>query len=119
MLKDFNIRNTIKGVDKECIREFKAITIRKKTLEIHFHWAGKGTTAAPKRGTYGPLISAISMKSEFKPLNGRLMKILIVVGAIVLLLILIFMILGALWLKGWLCKRISRQEGNLYRLHQV
>lgn len=62
MLKDFNIKNTIEGVDKECIREFTAV-IRNKTLEFRFHWTGKGTAAAPKRGTYGPLISAISVKS--------------------------------------------------------
>ncbi|MBA0881104.1 hypothetical protein Goshw_018377 [Gossypium schwendimanii] len=119
MLKDFNIRNTIKGVDKECIREFKVVTIRKKTLQIHFHWAGKGTTAAPKRGTYGPLISAISMKSEFKPMNDRLKKILIVVEVVVFAFDPNFMILGALWWKGWLWERISREEGNVYRLHQV
>ncbi|MBA0748053.1 hypothetical protein Gogos_004908 [Gossypium gossypioides] len=119
MLKDFNIRNTIQGVDKECIHEFKVVTVRKKTLETHFHWVGKGTTAVPKRGTYGPLISAISMKFEFKPLNDRLKKILIVVGAVVLLLILILMILGALWWKGWLWEKISKEEENVYRLHQV
>ncbi|KAH1055926.1 hypothetical protein J1N35_033991 [Gossypium stocksii] len=78
-------------------------------MEIHFHWAGKGTTAAPKRGTYGHLISAISVKSKFKPPNEKLKKILIVVGAVVLLLILVLMILGALWWKGWLWERISRE----------
>ncbi|XP_040971661.1 probable LRR receptor-like serine/threonine-protein kinase At1g07650 [Gossypium hirsutum] len=112
-LKDFNIRKTIKGVDKECILEFKVVSVTNKTLEIRFHWAGKGTAAAPKRGTYGPLISAISVKSEFKPPNDRLKKIkkiLIVVGAVVLILILVLMILGALWWKGWLWERISREE---------
>ncbi|KAK3424559.1 hypothetical protein EUGRSUZ_F01346 [Eucalyptus grandis] len=34
------------------------------TLEIRFYWAGKGTTAIPDRGVYGPLISAISVYPE-------------------------------------------------------
>ncbi|PPS00562.1 hypothetical protein GOBAR_AA20121 [Gossypium barbadense] len=53
-LKDFNIQNEAKGVDK---------AVSNKNLTIRFHWAGKGTTATPRRGTYGPLISAISVDS--------------------------------------------------------
>ncbi|XP_022715707.1 probable LRR receptor-like serine/threonine-protein kinase At1g07650 isoform X2 [Durio zibethinus] len=109
-LEDFNIESKAKGVDKEYIHEFTAVTVRDKTLEIRFLWAGKGTAAAPKRGTYGPLISAISVKSEFKPPNDRQKKIFIVVGAVVLLLLLVIMMLGALWWKGWLWDRISREE---------
>ncbi|XWS18555.1 hypothetical protein CRYUN_Cryun32bG0055400 [Craigia yunnanensis] len=109
-LKDFDIERNAKGVDKDYVHIFKAITVRDKTLEILFHWAGKGTAAAPKRGTYGPLISAISLKSEFKPPNDRAKKIVIVVGAVVLLLLLVLMIVGALWWKGWLWDRISREE---------
>ncbi|XP_022715708.1 probable LRR receptor-like serine/threonine-protein kinase At1g07650 isoform X3 [Durio zibethinus] len=111
-LEDFNIESKAKGVDKEYIHEFTAVTVRDKTLEIRFLWAGKGTAAAPKRGTYGPLISAISVKSEFKPPNDRQKKIFIVVGAVVLLLLLVIMMLGALWWKGWLWDRISREEGT-------
>jgi len=33
------------------------------TLEIRLYWAGKGTTGIPFRSVYGPLISAISVKS--------------------------------------------------------
>ncbi|KAK8592446.1 hypothetical protein V6N13_063024 [Hibiscus sabdariffa] len=110
VLKDFNIESTIKGVDKEYIHELKGVSVTDKTLEIRFHWAGKGTAAAPKRGTYGPLISAISVKSEFKPPNNRKKKIIIVVGAVVLFLILVLMILGILWWKGLLWDRISREE---------
>ncbi|KAF8409134.1 hypothetical protein HHK36_005207 [Tetracentron sinense] len=62
VLKDFNIENVSGGVDKEVIREFRAV-VRDKTLEIRFQWVGKGTTCVPSRGNYGPLISAISMKS--------------------------------------------------------
>ncbi|KAK8487647.1 hypothetical protein V6N11_061630 [Hibiscus sabdariffa] len=70
-LKDFNIKNAAKAADKEVIRSFKTV-VRDKTLSIRFHWAGKGTTATPKRGIYGPLISAISVESgmEYKDENG-------------------------------------------------
>ena len=61
-MKDFNIVQAAQGVDKAFVKEFKAV-VKNKTLEIRFHWAGKGTTAAPTRRTYGPLISAISVKA--------------------------------------------------------
>ncbi|KAB1221475.1 hypothetical protein CJ030_MR2G028844 [Morella rubra] len=54
-LKDFDIESAAQGVDKAVVKEFKAV--------IRFHWSGKGTTAAPARGTYGPLISAFSVQS--------------------------------------------------------
>ena len=62
MRKDFDIENTAQGVDKVVVEEFKAV-VTNKVLMIRFYWAGKGTTAAPMRGTYGPLISAISVES--------------------------------------------------------
>ena len=62
MRKDFDIENTAQGVDKVVVEGFKAV-VTNKVLMIRFYWAGKGTTAAPMRGTYGPLISAISVES--------------------------------------------------------
>ncbi|GLT54266.1 hypothetical protein SLA2020_274780 [Shorea laevis] len=93
--KDFDIGHEAKGVDKAIFLEFKVV-VRNKTIQIRFHWAGKGTTAVPKRGTYGPLISAIFVKSDFSPPNK---KIFIAVGAVVSALLLIFMILGILMWK--------------------
>ena len=61
-MKNFDIEHAARGVDKTIVQEFTAV-VRNKTLEIRFYWAGKGTTAFPTRGTYGPLISAISIKS--------------------------------------------------------
>ena len=61
-MKDFDIEKTAQGVDIEVVKIFKAV-VTNKVLMIRFYWAGKGTTAAPTRGTYGPLISAISVKS--------------------------------------------------------
>lgn len=50
-----------KGVGKEFIMDFKNVFVNGSTLEIHLYWTGKGTTAIPDRGVYGPLISAITV----------------------------------------------------------
>ena len=62
VLKDFDVENAAPGVDKAVVREYKA-NVTNKVLMIRFFWAGKGTTTAPRRGTYGPLISAISVEA--------------------------------------------------------
>ncbi|XP_021802456.1 probable leucine-rich repeat receptor-like serine/threonine-protein kinase At3g14840, partial [Prunus avium] len=110
--KDFDIEKEAQGVDKEVIKELKAVEVKNKTLEIRFHWSGKGTTASPTRGTYGPLISAISLESEFPPPRDKKSKVPIVVGASVgaSVLCLIFLILGILWWKGSLDSKTSREK---------
>ncbi|XP_058008537.1 probable leucine-rich repeat receptor-like serine/threonine-protein kinase At3g14840 isoform X2 [Hevea brasiliensis] len=111
VLKDFNIVKEAQGVDKVIIRDFKAV-VKDGSLEIHFHWAGKGTTAVPKRGTYGPLISAIDVESDFKPpsSSGSKRKKFIVAGAVVLPLFLILIIVSALWWKGCLGGRATKEQ---------
>ena len=65
--EDFDIVQAAQGVEKVVVKEFKVV-VKNKTLEVRFHWAGKGTTTIPSRGTYGPLILAISVESgEFRP----------------------------------------------------
>jgi hypothetical protein len=59
-MKDFDIEKTAQGVNKAFVQGFKAV-VTNKVLMIRFYWAGKGTTVAPKKVTYGPLISAISV----------------------------------------------------------
>ncbi|XP_062161267.1 probable LRR receptor-like serine/threonine-protein kinase At1g07650 isoform X2 [Alnus glutinosa] len=105
--KDFDIEHEAPGVDKAVVREFKAV-VKNKVLQIRFHWAGKGTTAVPRRGIYGPLISAISVKSDFSPPYDY-RKIFIVVGAVVSALLLVFMILG---IRIWKINRgkITREK---------
>ncbi|KAL0011466.1 hypothetical protein SO802_006574 [Lithocarpus litseifolius] len=109
--KDFDIESSAIGVDKAVVKEHKA-NVTDNVLMIRFYWAGKGTTAAPKRGTYGPLISAISVESDFIPPHDGKKKISIVVliGAVVVVLLLIFMILGILWWQGCLGGRSSREN---------
>ncbi|XXG90304.1 hypothetical protein AAC387_Pa12g2107 [Persea americana] len=60
--KDFNIEAEAGGTYKAVVRSFTAV-VTTHTLEIRFYWAGKGTQSIPYRGTYGPLISAISVES--------------------------------------------------------
>lgn len=58
--KDFDIEAKASGVLKPVTRKYNA-TVTDNILEIRFYWAGKGTTALPERGVYGPLVSAISV----------------------------------------------------------
>ncbi|TQD78710.1 hypothetical protein C1H46_035714 [Malus baccata] len=106
VLEDFDIEKKAQGVDKEAVEVFTAV-VSVKTLEIRFQWAGKGTTNVPTRGTYGSLISAISVQSDFKPPSER--KKFIVIG-VVSALFLIFVILGILWLKGCFGGRTTREQ---------
>nr|POE70750.1 putative leucine-rich repeat receptor-like serine/threonine-protein kinase [Quercus suber] len=107
--KNFDIENAARGIDKAVVWEYKA-NVTNKVLMIRFFWAGKGTTTAPTRGPYGPLISAISVEADFSLPDDGKMKIYIVVGALVAVLLLIFMILGILWWEGCLGGRKSREN---------
>ncbi|KAG2318958.1 hypothetical protein Bca52824_012171 [Brassica carinata] len=60
-LRDFNIREEAKGSLTPLVKELKTVNVTDHLLEIQLYWAGKGTTLIPKRGNYGPLISAISL----------------------------------------------------------
>nr|GFA46874.1 probable LRR receptor-like serine/threonine-protein kinase At1g53430 [Tanacetum cinerariifolium] len=64
-LKDFNIVEAADGVGKGIHRDFENIMVNGSTIDIHLYWAGKGTTAIPDRGVYGPLISAITITPNF------------------------------------------------------
>ncbi|KAL6185002.1 hypothetical protein ACLB2K_041137 [Fragaria x ananassa] len=108
VLKDFNIEKEAQGIDKEVIKVFKAV-VSVSTLEIRFYWAGKGTMNVPKRGTYGSLISAISVESDFKPPGDSNRKIFIVVG-VALVLCLIYIVFGILWLRSCCGGRTSREQ---------
>ncbi|KAM5587858.1 hypothetical protein ABKV19_006349 [Rosa sericea] len=99
VLKDFDIAKEAKGVDKEVIKETKAVQVKNKTLEIRFHWSAKGTTDTPRRGVYGPLISAISIKSEFKHYSKTKMYIVVGVSVGATVLCLFFLIFGIIWWK--------------------
>lgn len=60
VLTDFNIAEEANGVGKGIFKDFNTF-VNGSTLDIHLYWNGKGTTAIPDRGVYGPLISAIAV----------------------------------------------------------
>ncbi|XP_019096692.1 PREDICTED: probable LRR receptor-like serine/threonine-protein kinase At1g56140, partial [Camelina sativa] len=65
--KDFDIRRTVgDSTVGSARREYKA-TVSENYLEILLLWAGKGSFSIPLKGTYGPLISAVSAKPDFTP----------------------------------------------------
>ncbi|KAL2524296.1 putative LRR receptor-like serine/threonine-protein kinase [Abeliophyllum distichum] len=109
-LKDFDIKKEAKGVDKVVEKKFNA-TVKDKTLEIRFHYSGKGSTAIPRQGIYGPLISAISVESDFKPQSRRKKNIFIATGVAALAFFLILIILCFSWWKGYIGGgKISREQ---------
>ncbi|XAR56436.1 Non-specific serine/threonine protein kinase [Bertholletia excelsa] len=99
VLKDFNIENAAGGVRKEIIKNFTAI-VTNGTLEIRFYWAGKGTTSLPDKGVYGPLISAISVKSDPVPPSDGKLSMGVLAGIVAAVVSSIILLLGILW---WFC----------------
>ncbi|XP_047310376.1 probable leucine-rich repeat receptor-like serine/threonine-protein kinase At3g14840 [Impatiens glandulifera] len=111
VLKDFNIEKEAGGVGIEIVKDFQAV-VTNRTLEIRFHWSGKGTTAIPTRGVYGPLISAISVQLHGKRGNSVAARISVgaIVGIVFSVVFVIILILAILWRKGCIGHR-----GNMYR----
>ncbi|KAI6689604.1 hypothetical protein NL676_026432 [Syzygium grande] len=101
VLKDFNIAEEAGGVGKGIYRDFNDIYVNGSTLEIYLYWSGKGTTAIPDRGVYGPLISAVAVTPNFDvgnagPSTGA------IIGIAVASTVLLIVILLVLWLTGFL-----------------
>ncbi|CAL5201065.1 unnamed protein product [Lathyrus oleraceus] len=102
--KDFNIAKEAGGVGKKIIKQFNDVVVTSNTLEIRLYWAGKGTQSIPIKSVYGPLISAISVKSDSPPgsiSTGAL------VGIVVAATIIIILVFSILWWKGCFVKKNS------------
>ncbi|KAK8633352.1 hypothetical protein V6N13_014198 [Hibiscus sabdariffa] len=111
VLKDFNIEERAGGAGRSIVEPF-TVNVTDGTLEIQFRWAGKGTTSIPRRGVYGPLISAISIvdpayippsESDGGGTGNATAAIVGIVGGTVFTALLI---VGILWWKG--CIRRER-----------
>ncbi|GKB14522.1 kinase RLK-Pelle-DLSV family protein, partial [Tanacetum coccineum] len=113
-LKNFDITNEAGGVDKEVIKKIKNVCVTNNTLEIRFQYAGRGTTTVPTRGVYGPIISAISMSSEFKPPVGKTRKFISI--GVVALLCLTLTLLGIAWQWGYIGDRRKTELADLQGL---
>ncbi|KAJ0508020.1 putative transferase, protein kinase RLK-Pelle-DLSV family [Helianthus annuus] len=110
--KDFDISERAGGVGKAIVIPYPANVTN--ALEIRLYWAGKGTINIPFRGTYGPLISAVSVDPNFPvPKDGNGVSGGTVAGIVVGTLCLIILILGVLWWRGFLrCRDSTELELN-------
>ncbi|KAL8205435.1 hypothetical protein R6Q57_008986 [Mikania cordata] len=109
--KDFDISDRAGGVGKAIVTTY---TVNVTTaLEIKLYWAGKGTINIPSRGTYGPLISAISVDPNFEvpkeSENENGVSKGAVAGIVVGAVCAIILILGVLWWCGYLHHRDTMQ----------
>ncbi|GMH24266.1 hypothetical protein Nepgr_026109 [Nepenthes gracilis] len=100
VLKDFNIMEKAGGVGKGITMDFKDIRVDSSTLEISLYWAGKGTTAVPDRGVYGPLISAITVTPNFSTSTG--LSVGVIIGIVIASCVIMASILVLLWWRGYL-----------------
>ncbi|KAL3825241.1 hypothetical protein ACJIZ3_021270 [Penstemon smallii] len=111
VLKDFNIEEEAGGVNRAITRNF-IVVVTDTTLDIRFYWAGKGTTAIPVRGVYGPLISAISVDPDFKPPseNGTKIPAGLLIWILAGVLFTVFLVMGILWWKGCLRREKTLED---------
>ncbi|KAK1439660.1 hypothetical protein QVD17_05480 [Tagetes erecta] len=105
--KDFDISDRAGGVGKAIVTTYNVNVTT--TLEIRLYWAGKGTINVPTRGTYGPLISAISVDPNFRvphvQENGKGVSGGVVAGIVIGAIFSIVLILGVLWWLGYLRRK--------------
>ncbi|KAK9907152.1 hypothetical protein M0R45_002397 [Rubus argutus] len=99
VLEDFNIMEEAGGAGKGIIREFN-VPVNSSTLEIHLYWKGKGTTAIPDRGVYGPLISAITILRLISVVGG--LSAGAIAGIVVASCVFIVLVLAVLRYMGYL-----------------
>nr|XP_043626685.1 probable LRR receptor-like serine/threonine-protein kinase At1g07650 [Erigeron canadensis] len=101
-LKDFDIVKEAGGAGRPVIKSYM-VNVTNNTLKIQLYWAGKGTTGIPVRGSYGPLISAISVDPNFTPpMYGKKIDVNLIVGTVGGGLLFVFLIVIVLWRKGYL-----------------
>ncbi|KAL8102435.1 hypothetical protein AgCh_027064 [Apium graveolens] len=81
----------------------------RKDFDVAEEAGGKGTTAVPNRGVYGPLISAISVTPKF---GTRGLSSLAIAGIIFASLVSLGLILVVLWMKGFLGGKDTEDEDD-------
>ncbi|GMN64451.1 hypothetical protein TIFTF001_033521 [Ficus carica] len=104
VLRDFNIMEEAGGAHIGISKTFDNVNVTGSTLEIHLYWAGKGTNALPDRGDYGPLISAITVTSNFID-TDRGLSVGAIIGIVAASCVLVMFILLALRMSGYLDRK--------------
>ncbi|KAM0005116.1 putative protein kinase RLK-Pelle-DLSV family [Helianthus debilis subsp. tardiflorus] len=106
--RDFNIENEV-GIGRPLVVPFNA-SVTNNVLEIRFYWAGKGTTRFPKRGRYGPLVSAISVNPYAKTCsNHGGTNTVAYVGFAIMGLCVVLIVLAFIW---WKCFLKGRKKND-------
>ncbi|KAJ6950005.1 hypothetical protein NC651_003854 [Populus alba x Populus x berolinensis] len=115
---NFNIMEEAGGVGIGITKVYDSIIVNGSTLEIHLYWSGKGTTAVPDRGVYGPLISAITVTPNFKVDNGGGLSVGAIIGIVAAPCVLAALVLLVLRKKGYLGGKDleDKEQGNLLEL---
>ncbi|KAK9936652.1 hypothetical protein M0R45_013481 [Rubus argutus] len=97
-------------------RRFFDIYVQERLVWKDFNIVDEaGTMRIPEGGDYGPLISAISVVSDFKPckgIGGTAKIIYTISGVSVGTLCLIFFTLAVIWWKGFLRGKWGRKRGR-------
>ncbi|XP_006654184.1 probable LRR receptor-like serine/threonine-protein kinase At1g56140 isoform X2 [Oryza brachyantha] len=118
--KNFDIRKTAGGKSFTTINRTYTATVLKNFLEIHLFWAGKGTSAIPTQGYYGPMISALSVTPNFTPtVRNGVPKNGIKAGTIAGILtgVSVIGLAGLFGIFMWIKKRrMAQQNEELYNL---
>ncbi|KAK3431115.1 hypothetical protein EUGRSUZ_E02843 [Eucalyptus grandis] len=114
ILKDYDIEIAA-GAAQKPKEEVYNVSVTNNMLEIRLIFAGKGTTRIPKRGSYGPLISSISVVSEVKGCSrgGKQKTAYVTVGAGVGAgaFFIVLLSLCILKWKGYFQGRTKRRKG--------
>ncbi|GAB2212903.1 hypothetical protein Drorol1_Dr00020905, partial [Drosera rotundifolia] len=108
VLKDFDVRKEANGSNKAVSKTFLHIPVN-GTIQIRFYFAGKGSTAVPVRGNYGPLVSAISVEPEFTPPVEREKVAKIAGGVVASFLVVAFVVVIIIWRRHRSDDRVNRE----------
>ncbi|KAJ6966284.1 hypothetical protein NC652_003988 [Populus alba x Populus x berolinensis] len=108
---NFNIMEEAGGVGIGIPMVYDGIIVNGSTLEIHLYWSGKGTTAVPDRGVYGPLISAITVTPNFKVDNGGGLSVGAIIGIVAASCVLAALVLLVLRKIGYLGGKDLEDKG--------
>ncbi|PON34350.1 Tyrosine-protein kinase [Parasponia andersonii] len=117
VLRDFSIKEEASGPNKLKVVENLTAIVNDNTLEIHFYWAGKGSSDFIQDSNYitnfgpgddyvpppdfnGPLISAVSVTPDFK-LGKKLSPVHIALITVASVIFAILLLLGFAWMMGW------------------
>ncbi|KAJ0027906.1 hypothetical protein Pint_35349 [Pistacia integerrima] len=118
--RDFNIKKmTGNTPNMEWIENFRDVNVDDNLLEIRLFWAGKGSIFYPL-DLNGPLVSAISVTRNIKPLPIAW----IVVASVLTAILLLVLVLAFMWRMGYLGDRDLRVtkvvlRGHSYTIKQV